>query len=111
RIVGCWSHILPAESVCGRRVAFFSESTDCCPSRPGIFQTNGYGDSTNPGWQLRPGMKIVGSGVDVTILQLAGNATNAHYYAIGHAVASGGQSNSVDLCEISDFTVDCNLKG
>ena len=51
---------------------------------PGMFQTNGYADGVSGGWQIKYGMKIVGSGIDVTTLQLTASATNAHYFAIGH---------------------------
>lgn len=54
-------------------------------------------------------MKIVGSGIDVTILQLAGSASAAHFYAIGHALTTGSSPNSIDFFEVSDLTVDSNL--
>jgi hypothetical protein len=76
---------------------------------PGTFQTGGYADGFVGGFQPLTGMKIVGSGVDVTTLKLAGNAANAHFYAVGHAVASGAQPVTVDYFEISDLTIDCNL--
>jgi hypothetical protein len=76
---------------------------------PGTFQTNGYADGISGGWQPKAGMKMAGSGVDVTTLQLARSLTGAHYYAIGHAVSSGGQPFTVDYFEVSDLTVDCNL--
>src|SRR5207302_7733359 len=41
---------------------------------PGTFQINGYQDGATSGW-LKSGMKIVGSGVDVTKLQLVGATT------------------------------------
>ncbi len=61
---------------------------------PGLFSTNGYTDAApGQGWQPKPGMKILGSGIDVTTLQLAGGSTNnAHFYAVGHAVTSSGQT-------------------
>ncbi len=75
---------------------------------PGTFQTNGYADGVAGGWQPHTGMKIVGSGVDVTVLQLYENAISApdepHYYAIGHALASGGQPNLMDFFEVCDLT-------
>ena len=60
---------------------------------PGTFQTQGYFDgiAAGTGWQPKAGMKIVGSGVDVTTLQLANtSATNQHLFAIGHALFSSG---------------------
>jgi hypothetical protein len=79
---------------------------------PGTFQTNGYADGVSGGWQPRPGMKIVGSGIDVTVLQLAGGSANAHFYAIGHPVSTGSGpslANLLDYFEVSDLTIDSNL--
>src|ERR1051325_9427704 len=73
---------------------------------PGTFSTQGYGVIAGTGWQARPGMKIVGSGIDVTILQLVNTGANEHYYAIGHPLGSGSK---VDYFEVSDLTIDCNL--
>jgi hypothetical protein len=78
---------------------------------PGTFQINGYQDGAVSGW-LKSGMKIVGSGMDVTKLQMVGvSTTNKHYFAIGHPLSSGGQPNLIDFFEISDLTIDCNLAG
>ncbi|MCI0748447.1 MAG: hypothetical protein L0Y58_23825 [Verrucomicrobia subdivision 3 bacterium] len=79
---------------------------------PGTFQTQGYydGAASGYGWQPKAGMKIIGSGVDVTTLQLVNNlSANNHYFAVGHPLASGGQPVSLDFCEVSDLTIDCNL--
>ena len=38
---------------------------------PGTFVTSGYSDSVSGGYQVKPGMKILGSGIDVTKLVLA----------------------------------------
>lgn len=85
-------------------------SFTCVHLGPGTFQTKGYNDATGGAWQPRAGTKIVGSGVDVTVLQLATSSTNnTNYYAIGHALSSGGQPNSLDLFEVSDLTIDCNF--
>ncbi len=35
---------------------------------PGEFQTAGYSDDATGGWQIRAGMRIVGSGIDITTL-------------------------------------------
>src|SRR5437870_3213838 len=78
---------------------------------PGTFQINGYQDGAASTW-LKSGMKIVGSGIDVTTLQMVGaSTTNKHYFAIGHPFSSGGQPNLMDYLEISDLTIDCNLAG
>src|SRR6266540_6341101 len=69
---------------------------------PGTFQINGYQDGATSGW-LKSGMKIVGSGIDVTKLQMVGATTaSKHYFAIGHPFSSGGQPNLMDYFEISD---------
>jgi hypothetical protein len=78
---------------------------------PGTFQINGYQDGGTGGW-LKAAMKIVGSGIDVTTLQLVGaTAPNTHYFAIGHPFTSGGRPNLMDSLEISELTIDCNLAG
>jgi hypothetical protein len=65
------------------------------------------------GWQAKTGMKIIGSGTDVTTLQLVRSGVGvAHYYTIGHVLStSGSQSQpvTVDFFEVSDLTTDCNL--
>jgi len=78
---------------------------------PGTFETKGYTDaSPSSGWQARAGIKIVGSGIDVTTLKLVGCPTaNEQYFAVGHALGSSG--SSVDAFEISELTIDCNLAG
>jgi hypothetical protein len=78
-----------------------------------LFQTTGFwansDGSTGSGWQPKTGMKIVGSGIDVTTLKLTGAADPAtgtrHYFAIGHALSS----STIDYFEVSDLTIDCNL--
>jgi hypothetical protein len=79
----------------------------------GTFLTHGYAEDVNGGCQPKAGMKIRGSGVGVTRLQLV-NATVAdkHYFAIGHVLGTGSnpvQPNRVDYCEVSDLTIDCGL--
>src|SRR5437016_6364429 len=57
---------------------------------PGTYQINGYQDGATSGW-LKSGMKVVGSGINVTTLQIVGaTTTNKHYFAIGHPFSSGG---------------------
>jgi hypothetical protein len=76
------------------------------------FLTRGYADGVSGGFQPKAGMKIVGSGIDVTLLQLVPqeNAT-AHFYAIGHSLTTGTPPapNLLDYFEVSDLTIDCNL--
>jgi len=73
---------------------------------PGEFQTNGYADGVSGGWQARPGMKIIGSGIDVTKLTLINVAPGSakHYFAIGHSLAT-----VADTFEVSDLTTDIFL--
>jgi hypothetical protein len=73
---------------------------------PGTFYTQGYAVGTGVGWQARPGMKILGSGVDVTTLQLVNAGANQTYYAIGHAL---GSSTKADYFEVDNLTIDCGL--
>ena len=79
---------------------------------PGEFLTQGYADDVSGGWQPKPGMKIVGSGIDVTTLKLTGaqddpGAAKRHYWAIGHQLKTGG--SLMDYFEVSDLTIDCDL--
>lgn len=81
---------------------------------PGTFQTEGFyeGIGSSNGWQAKTGMKVIGSGVDVTTLKRANSSlANKHLFAIGHELSSGGQPNLADYFEVSDLTVDCNLAG
>lgn len=77
------------------------------------FQTTGFWSNsdgtTGSGWQPKAGMRIVGSGIDVTSLKIMGATDPAtgtrHYVAIGHALSS----STLDYFEVSDLTIDCNL--
>jgi len=73
---------------------------------PGTFLTQGYAFGVSGGWQVKAGMKIAGSGMEVTKLQLANHTGNASYFAIGHDISTG---TKVDFAEVSDLTIDCNL--
>jgi len=72
------------------------------------FQTTGFwinnDGSTGSGWEPKAGMKIIGSGIDVTTLKLVNASGGALYFAIGHTFTT-----SVDYFEASDLTIDCNL--
>src|SRR5258707_27076 len=52
---------------------------------PGLFATSGHADGVGGGWQPRRGQRIVGSGIDVTMLKLTPPLVNAGsaYFAIG----------------------------
>ncbi|HEY9172182.1 MAG TPA: hypothetical protein VI136_07860 [Verrucomicrobiae bacterium] len=77
----------------------------CVHLGPGTFQTAGYADGL-AAWQAKSGLKLVGSGIDVTTLQLAnGTGSSYRFYVVGHALTS----TPVDFVEVSDLTVDCNL--
>ena len=54
---------------------------------PGTFLTQGYREGGNGSdWWPRPGMKIFGSGVGVTVLQINGGSPQAfHHIAIGRS--------------------------
>ncbi len=81
---------------------------------PGTFQTEGFyeGIGSSNGWQAKAGMKVIGSGVDVTTLKRANSSlANKHLFAIGHELSSGGQPNLADYFAVSDLTVDGNLAG
>ena len=72
---------------------------------PGVYITKGYSDASPAvGWSARAGMTIVGSGIDVTILQVSGVDGGGHWYGVGHPLGVG---NQVDGFRISDLTIDC----
>ncbi len=78
---------------------------------PGVFETRGSQESSfiiRPQlWRPKSKMKFRGSGMDVTTLRLVYcDIENSPYYAIGGAI----YSNITDHVEVSDLTVDCNLK-
>jgi hypothetical protein len=79
---------------------------------PGIFKTRGFAPNDARGWQPKTGQKIVGAGVNVTILQLVG-AENAdqHYHAVGMPIEPNGSTPIAPLeqFEISDLSIDCNM--
>ena len=77
----------------------------CVHLGPGEFLTVGYYDGlTGSGWQARPGIRMAGSGIDVTTLKLANTATGQKIYAIGHAISS----STVDYFEVTDLSIDGN---
>ncbi len=73
------------------------------------FQTAGYYDGlSGSGWQPKSGMRIVGSGIDVTTLKLVSGAlTNQRAYAVAHQISA----STVDFFELSDLTINCNWSG
>ena len=85
----------------------------CIYLGPGEFKTLGYYEGLSGGAQLKPGMRIVGSGVDVTKVTLVNTTANTQkaVYAFGHDLGVGGAANLVDFASIESLTVDCNLNG
>jgi hypothetical protein len=82
------------------------DENTCVHLGPGTFETAGYYDGLSGlGWQPKSGLRIVGSGIDVTTLKLVNSgATTQRVYAIAHALSSA----TVDFFEASDMTIDCN---
>jgi hypothetical protein len=73
---------------------------------PGIFQTRGWSPNIG-GWLPLPGQKIMGAGIDATILKLVGvTDIAATTSAIG-----GFFTHFLPNFEAADFTIDCNLAG
>jgi hypothetical protein len=62
-------------------------------------------------WETKTGMKIIGSGIDITILKLVGATlvTGDNHKAVGSQSVTG--AHLTDFCEVSNFTVDCNMDG
>jgi len=82
------------------------------------FQTRGFAPQGVGNWQPKSGQKLVGAGMDVTIVQLVGagvvkleeELVEQHYHAIGMPITPTGTAPSPFLAafEISDLTIDCN---
>ena len=70
---------------------------------PGEFQTKGY--PTSGGWEIQPGMRIIGSGIGSTTLQLVSPGTGQNF-AISHSLAL---LTAAGYSEVCDLTIDCNL--
>ena len=87
----------------------------CVHLGPGIFQTAGFYEGISPtsGWQVKPGLRLVGSGVDVTILKRVNDVpANKIGYAVGHELTKTGPSpNLVDFAEITELSIDANFAG
>jgi hypothetical protein len=82
----------------------------CVHLGPGEFETEGYHDNIaqGHGWQAQPGMRIVGSGIDVTKLKLVSPASSGQRaYAVAHPLSS----STVDFFELSGLTINCNWSG
>ncbi|MBI1842187.1 MAG: hypothetical protein HYR88_15225 [Verrucomicrobia bacterium] len=77
---------------------------------PGTFVTKGFADGVAGGWQIKMGMKLLGSGIDVTTLKVDNSnvTVGSHVFAIAHALQSG---TTVDAAEVADLSVDCNCGG
>ena len=69
---------------------------------PGEFETAGHID----GWQPKRGQRIVGAGIDVTIIKLAISNPSA---GILHFALGADDAALVDEFEASDLTIDCDL--
>ena len=102
---------------CQRNPFLFDEVMRSIPANPkvrvylgpGVYQTLGYHANLAGGWQIQAGMQLLGSGVDVSILQLVGLTAQAqNVYAIGHDLVTGTNPNLKDQVEIRDLTLDCN---
>jgi hypothetical protein len=77
----------------------------CVHLGPGEFETAGYFEGIGGVyWQPKTGMRIVGSGIDVTTLKLVSAATSQQAYAVAHPLSS----STVDFFELSDLTINCN---
>jgi len=99
---------------CRRVIYRFDELMHAAPARavirlgPGVFETRGY-PRTNYvpgriGWAIKPGQRIIGSGMNRTILRIV-HATDNEYHGIGDDSAA-----IQDGFEASDLTIDSALR-
>jgi hypothetical protein len=80
---------------------------------PGTFETKGFclsAPAIFASWQPKSGWRIVGSGIDVTVLKVVeATIPDAHYFGIGTIFYNSAyRLNGFD---VSDLTVDSNLPG
>jgi len=69
---------------------------------PGEFITAGYAESDGNAWEIKAGMRILGSGRGVTTLKRATGSSSG--FVLGHDLAT-----AADYFELCDLTLDCNL--
>jgi hypothetical protein len=74
----------------------------------GTYQTKGWNPCLPWGWRLKTGQKILGSGIDATIIQEVANTPPGTHVMCTSNTCSG-ISYSYSNIEISDLTVDCNF--
>jgi hypothetical protein len=73
----------------------------------GVFETHGFSPNVAASWQPKSGQKIIGSGIDVTVLKLVNASVAGNpYWVIG-----GDYNHFLAAFEASDLTLDCNLDG
>lgn len=79
---------------------------------PGLFETRGYSKYRDGvSWRPRSGMKILGSGIVVTTLQLVGGVGANVYYSVIGVPPMGSAFTPLDSFEASGMTLDCNIAG
>ncbi len=85
----------------------------------GVFETRGFdpGRSEQLNWTIRAGQRILGSGMGVTTLKLmhavpfVPSVTSQQLtLAMGHSWNTSPYIANVDHFEVSDLTVDCNMR-
>lgn len=77
---------------------------------PGTFETKGgYSSDTNGAWRPESGWRIIGSGMWVTTLKLVEASTVSPGYKNYYAIGAGDRF--LLSFEVSDLTIDCNIKG
>src|SRR5690348_15042023 len=72
---------------------------------PGTFQTSGFCNTTLSGVLPETGWKIIGSGMDITVLKLVGMALD------NSVTAAIGNNAFLDTFEVWDLPIDCNVSG
>lgn len=87
----------------------------CVHIGPGTFDTDGYYEGMGPseGWQMKPGVRMMGAGMGVTILKrVKALGAGALGYAVGHDLQVTSPSVApglVDFAEISEMTIDAGF--
>jgi len=84
---------------------------------PGLFETRGTAGAVDgsatlgtQGWEVGPGWKIRGAGIDVTTIKLA-DARGAPDFTLYFVIGAQTWYLTADYAEASDLTLDCNAQG
>src|ERR1051326_863899 len=71
---------------------------------PGVYLTQGHSQGLTTGWRPKSGQRIVGSGVDISVIRLAVSSPQAGAIYFGVGI---DDSKPISDFEMTDLTIDC----